>query len=144
MALAQTVAPHGHVHTFDRRTDIPKNAVKNVTRAGLKHFVTFHQRESGEPIPENGFDAVILDIPTPWEEITVVKDILNGSGRFVSLNPTFNQIETTAEELRKHGFLQVVSVELLEREILARGGKTRPVLRMVAHTEFLLFAIKPA
>jgi tRNA (adenine57-N1/adenine58-N1)-methyltransferase len=144
MALAQAVAPTGHVHTFDRRTDLPKNAVKNLTRAGLLKHVTFHQRQAGEPFPEKEFNAVVLDIPTPWEEIAVVKEALLGGGRLVSLNPTFNQIETTAEALRSQGFIQIECCEILMRPILARAGKTRPVQRMVSHTEFLLFAIRPA
>lgn len=144
MALAQTVAPSGHVHTFDLREDLPQNAVKNVTRAGLKDYVTFHQRVAGEPFPEKDFDTVILDIPTPWEEVETVKQALLPGGHLVSLNPTFNQIERMAEALRQHGFILVQSCELLERPILARGGKTRPVQRMVSHTEFLLFAVRPA
>ena len=116
--------------------------MKNVRRAGLASFVTFEQRVSGDPFQEKGFDAAILDIPTPWEEVEVVKDALKGSGRIVSLNPTFNQIERMGEALRAHGFMQIEGVELLERPILVREGKTRPVMRMVAHTEFLLSAIK--
>ena len=142
MALAQTVQPAGRVFTYDRRTDLPKNAVKNITRAGLADYVSFCQRQAGEPIPEKDFDAVVLDIPTPWEEVEVVKQALKGGGRLVSLNPTFNQIEKMAETLRRHGFIRVESLELLERPILAREGKTRPVQRMVSHTEFLLFATR--
>ncbi len=144
LALAQAVAPTGQVFTFDRRTDLPQNAVKNINRAGLKQYVTFCQRQSAEPFPEKDFDAVILDIPTPWEEAAVVKDALKGGAALVSLNPTFNQIETMAETLRSHGFIRVECLELLQRPILARGGKTRPVQRMVSHTEFLLFAVRPA
>jgi tRNA (adenine57-N1/adenine58-N1)-methyltransferase len=144
MALAQAVAPSGRVFSFDRREDLPKNAYKNVGRAGLSGFVTFCQRQATEPFTESGFDAVILDIPQPWEEVSVVKAALKGGGRLVSLNPTFNQIEKMAETLREQGFILVESRELLEREILARGGKTRPVQRMIGHTEFMLFAVRPA
>ena len=144
MALASAVAPDGHVWTYDRRTDLPKNAVKNVSRAGLSDYVSFEQRLAGEPIPEGGFDAAVLDIPTPWEEVTVVKEALKSGGRIVSLNPTFNQIERMAEVLRREGFILVECLELLERSILAREGKTRPVQRMVSHTEFLLFGVRPA
>ncbi len=144
LALAEAVRPYGKVFTFDRRTDLPKNAVKNITRAGLAEYVSFEQRVSSEPFPEGGFDAAILDIPTPWEEVAVVKDALRGGGKIVSLNPTFNQIERMAEALRAHGFIQVEALELLERPILAREGKTRPVQRMVSHTEFMLFATHPA
>lgn len=144
MALAQAVAPHGHVFTYDRREDLPKNAHKNIQRAGLGAFVTFGQRQAMEPFAEKDFDAVTLDIPQPWEEITVVKQALKPGGRLVSLNPTFNQIEKMAEALREQGFILVEARELLEREILARGGKTRPVQRMIGHTEFMLFAVRPA
>lgn len=144
MALAQAIAPDGHVFTYDRREDLPKNAHKNIQRAGLNSFVTFCQRQAMEPFTENGFDAVILDIPQPWEEVVVVKQALKSGGRLVSLNPTFNQIEKMAETLRGEGFICVESRELLEREILARGGKTRPVQRMIGHTEFMLFAIRVA
>lgn len=144
MALAQTVAPTGRVYTYDRRTDLPKNARRNIERAGLEGFVTFQQRQAMDPFEESEVDAVILDIPQPWDEIEQVKKALRGGGRLVSLNPTFNQIEKTAEALREKGFILVESRELLEREILARAGKTRPVQRMVGHTEFMLFAVKPS
>lgn len=144
MALAKQVMPSGKVHTFDRREDLPKNAVKNITRAGLKDYVVFHQRVSGEALPEKDFDAAILDIPTPWEEVDVVWDALRGGARIISLNPTFNQIEKMAAAMQRKGFLNIQAVELLERPILAREGKTRPVQRMVSHTEFMLFAIRPS
>jgi len=144
MALAQAVAPNGHVFTYDRREDLPKNAHKNIQRAGLTDFVTFCQRQAMEPFTEKDFDAVILDIPQPWEEVAVVKQALKPGGRLVSLNPTFNQIEKMAEALREQGFILVEARELLEREILARAGKTRPVQRMIGHTEFMLFAVRPA
>lgn len=142
MALAHAVRPNGMVWTFDRRMDLPQNAVKNVRRAGFYDYVRFEQREAGTPIPEAGFDAAILDIPTPWEEIAVVRNALKGGGSIVSLNPTFNQIEKSAEAMRSHGFIRVEALELLERPILAREGKTRPVQSMVSHTEFLVFGTK--
>jgi tRNA (adenine57-N1/adenine58-N1)-methyltransferase len=144
MALAQAVAPDGHIFSYDRREDLPKNAYKNIQRAGLSRFVTFCQRQAMEPFAEKDFDAVTLDIPQPWEEVAVVKQALKPGGRLVSLNPTFNQIEKMAEALREQGFILVEARELLEREILARGGKTRPVQRMIGHTEFMLFAVRPA
>lgn len=142
MALAGQVRPHGKVFTFDRRTDLPENAKKNLTRAGLIDSVTFCQRVAGEPLPEKNFDVITLDIPQPWEEVSVVREALKNGGRIASLNPTMNQIEKMAEALRRNGFIRVQALELLEREILAREGKTRPVMRMVSHTEYMVFATK--
>ena len=140
--LAQTVSPGGRVFTYDRREDFMKLAEKNLKRARLLDGVTLNLREPAEPIPEKDFDAAILDIPTPWEEIQVVQQVLRGGGTLVSLNPTYNQIEQTAEALRAAGFIRVEACEILLRPILARQGKTRPVQRMVSHTEFLVFATK--
>jgi tRNA (adenine57-N1/adenine58-N1)-methyltransferase len=109
----------------------------------LTPFVTFKQRQAMDPFEETGVDAMILDIPQPWDEVEQIRKALRGGGRVVSLNPTFNQIEKMAEALRAGGFVLVEARELLEREILARGGKTRPVQRMIGHTEFMLFAVRP-
>lgn len=142
LILAQAVRPTGEVFTYDRREDFLELAKKNLRRARLMEGVSFLKREAKEPIPEKDFDAAILDIPTPWEEVPVVGDSLRGGGVLVSLNPTFNQIEQMASALRKAGFIRIESCEILLRPLLAREGKTRPVQRMVSHTEFLLFATK--
>ncbi len=142
LILAQSVQPTGKIYTFDRREDFMELAKKNLRKAKLIDYVSFHKRESREPFPEKDFDVVILDIPTPWEEVEVVREALKGGGAVVSLNPTFNQIEQMAETLKRNGFIRVESCEILMRPILARAGKTRPVQRMVSHTEFLVFATK--
>ncbi len=140
--LAHQVAPTGKVCTYDLRSDLPINAVRNIERSDLSYVVEFNQRKKEEPFPENTFDCVILDIPTPWEEVLLVKAALKGGGRLCSLNPTINQVERMAETLRENGFINVEAVELLERGILARAGKSRPEMRMIGHTEYMLFATR--
>lgn len=142
LTLAQAIGPSGKVFTYDRRDDFLELAKKNLRRAKLLERVSFQKREAQEPIPEKDFGAAILDIPTPWEEVPLVRESLRGGGVLVSLNPTYNQIERTASALREAGFIRIESCEILLRPLLAREGKTRPVQRMVSHTEFLLFATK--
>lgn len=142
LVLARAVQPTGRIFTFDRREDFMELAKKNLKRPKLLDFVSFHKREPQEPFVEKDFDAVILDIPTPWEEVEVVREALRGGGVLASLNPTFNQIERMAEALRQAGFIRIESCEILLRPILAREGRSRPVQRMVSHTEFLLFATR--
>ncbi|MCD6505529.1 tRNA (adenine-N1)-methyltransferase [Candidatus Poribacteria bacterium] len=140
IALAFAVAPEGRVYTYDVREDFLKLARRNVERAGVSDYVEFGLKKPGEPVAQDMMDAVILDIPAPWDEIETVKSALKPSGRLVSLNPTYNQIERMAETLRKDGFVMIRSMEILCRPILAREGRTRPVQQMVAHTEFILTA----
>jgi len=53
-----------------------------------------------------------------------------------------NQIEKTAAQLRKSGYADVECVELMIRNIEAREGMTRPSMRMIGHTTYLVFARK--
>jgi tRNA (adenine57-N1/adenine58-N1)-methyltransferase len=53
-----------------------------------------------------------------------------------------NQIEKTATELKRSGFVDVDTVELMIRTMEAREGMTRPSMRMIGHTTYLVFARK--
>lgn len=144
LALAQQVAPDGKVYTYDKREDFQKLAEGNLKKAKLLPHVEFYQRFEHEPFLQTDIDAVVSDVPEPWHEVEVIKASLKNGGRIASLNPTFNQIEKMSEALTQSGFVRIEAMEILVRGILARSGKTRPEQRMVSHTEFILFAVKPA
>jgi tRNA (adenine57-N1/adenine58-N1)-methyltransferase len=71
-----------------------------------------------------------------------VYDALKGSGAFVAICPTMNQIEKTAVQLKKSGYADIDCVELMIRNVEAREGMTRPSMRMIGHTTYLVFARK--
>lgn len=142
IALADKVGNEGRVYTYERRPEFTELAKGNIERTGLSGRIEFFSRETDTAFYQREVDCVILDIPTPWEEITWVREALRPGGRLISLNPTYNQIEQMAEAMQEGGFIAIEALEILLRNILARRGKTRPVQRMVAHTEFLLFGVK--
>ena len=144
LALAQQVAPSGKVSTYDKREDFQKLAEGNLKKAKLLPYVEFYKRLEHEPFLQTGVDAVVSDVPEPWHEAEVIKTSLKNGGRVTSLNPTYNQIEKAAEAFDRAGFIRVEAMEILVRGILARTGKTRPEQRMIGHTEFLVFAVKPS
>ncbi|MBI4395436.1 MAG: tRNA (adenine-N1)-methyltransferase [Candidatus Omnitrophica bacterium] len=144
LALAAQVAPEGKVYTYDRREDFIELAKGNLKKAKLLSYVEFNQRAGHEPFHETEVDAIVSDVPEPWNEVELIKASLKNGRRIAALNPTYNQIEKMAEALEKSGFAMIEAMEVLVRGILARPGKTRPEQRMVSHTEFLLFAVKPA
>ncbi len=121
-----------------------KLAESKLRKAKLADFVEFHKREGHAPFLEQDVDAIISDVPEPWHEVELIKASLKNGGRVAALNPTFNQIERMSEALERTGFVMIEAMEVLVRGILARSGKTRPEQRMVSHTEFILFALKPA
>ena len=142
-ALAQQVAPEGKVHSYELRDDFLKIAESNLRKAKLLPYVELNKRLAHEPFQETEADAVVSDVPEPWHEVEVIKASLKNGGRIAALNPTYNQIEKMSEALERAGFIQIQAMEVLVRGILARLGKTRPEQRMVSHTEFILFAVKP-
>ncbi len=144
LALAAQVAPDGKVYSYDRREDFQKLAEGNLKKAKLLPYVELIKRSEHEPFSETEVDAVVSDVPEPWHEVEVIKASLKNGGRIAALNPTYNQIEKMSEALEKSGFVMIEAMEILVRGILARPGKTRPEQRMVSHTEFILFAVKPS
>ena len=143
IALANQVAPEGKVHSYELRDDFLKLAEGNLRKAKLLTFAELNKRFEHEPFKETEVDAIISDVPEPWHEVEVIKASLKNGGRVAALNPTFNQIEKMSEALERGGLIQIQAMEVLVRGILARSGKTRPEQRMVSHTEFILFAVKP-
>ena len=140
--LAKAVGKEGKVYSFERRAEFLENARENVEKYGLSDRVVFHHRDPAE----DGFgvkdvDAAIIDVPEPWTLVEPTWEALKGGGSWASLSPTIDQIVRTFEALRRK-FVKIRCVEVLEREILVRPGKTRPKERMVSHTGYLIFAQK--
>ncbi len=142
-ALASQVAPDGRIYSYDVREDFLRLAEGNLKKPKLLDYVELTKREGNEPFAQTGVDAIVLDTPEPWHDIPNIKLALKSGGRVANLNPTFNQIEQMSGALKANGFIMIEAQEILVRGILARPGKTRPEQRMIGHTEFILFAVKP-
>lgn len=142
IALANAVSPGGKVYTYDRNERFLDNARQNIINAGFGESVEFKHREAQEGFAEEDVDAVVLDLPSPWDGIPAAAEALRGGGRIASLSPTYNQVEECGERLTGHGFVFLETVEVLVRHIRVSRGKTRPHDRMVSHTGFLTFGRK--
>ena len=143
--LAHATGPTGSVDSFDRRDDFLEVARQNVTSAGLASRVRFERRDVGaEGFPPGPYDAVVLDVPAPWEVVPKLAPSLRPGGRVATYTPTYNQLERTVRSLREHGFEEIRSVELIERELHVGEGGTRPAFDMLGHTGFLTGARRGA
>jgi tRNA (adenine57-N1/adenine58-N1)-methyltransferase catalytic subunit len=141
--MASIVKPDGHIYSFDINDEFMGIAKENLERAGLNEYVTMHNHldPSGGYIIKDA-DIVIVDLADPWTIVNQVRQALKGSGSFVAICPTMNQLEKTASELRLSGYIDIECVELMIRNIEAREGMTRPSNRMIGHTTYLAFARK--
>lgn len=140
--FASIVKPEGHIHSYDVNPDFMEIAKRNLEKAGMGEYVTLNHHDPHEGVDLKEADVAIVDLGDPWTVLDQVHDALKGSGAFVAICPTMNQIEKTATELKRNGFADIESVELLIRTMEAREGMTRPSMRMIGHTTYLVFARK--
>jgi tRNA (adenine57-N1/adenine58-N1)-methyltransferase len=140
--MASIVKPDGHIYSFDVNSEFMEIAKRNLEKAGMDKYVTIRQHDPHQGIDVRGADVATVDLGDPWTVVDQVYDSLKGSGAFVAICPTMNQIEKTTAYLRKSGYADIDCVELMIREMEAREGMTRPSMRMIGHTAYLVFARK--
>jgi len=140
--MAGIVKPDGHIYSYDVNADFMEIARRNLEKSGMIDFVTMNQHDPHQGVDIREADVAVVDLGDPWTFIDQVHNALKGSGAFVAICPTMNQIEKTATELKRSGFADVEAVELMIRTMEAREGMTRPSMRMIGHTTYLVFARK--
>ena len=140
--MASIVKPDGHIYSFDINPEFMDIARRNLEKSGMSPYVTLHQHDPHQGVNIRDADVAIVDLGDPWTVLAQVHDALKGSGAFVAICPTMNQIEKTATELKRSGYTDVDCVELMIRNMEAREGMTRPSMRMIGHTTYLVFARK--
>lgn len=142
MSLANIIRPTGKVYSYDISEKHQNTAAKNIDRSGLMEYVELDIHNITEGIPVMDVEAVVLDMATPWMAIDRAWESLAGSGVFLSFSPTIEQVMKTTEELQRHPFIDIETVELMLREITVAPNKTRPKTRMIGHTGYLTSARK--
>lgn len=142
IALASAVAPHGKVISYDVREDFIEHALKNIRKTGLVQYVSTKTKDVTKEIDEKELDAVILDIPNPWEAVENAWNALKLGGYFCAYSPLTSQVEKTVKELRKNRFIEINTFENIHRKIIVSSHGTRPSFDMLGHTGYITFARK--
>ncbi|RLE67943.1 MAG: hypothetical protein DRJ34_03935 [Thermoprotei archaeon] len=141
--LANFVKPEGRVYTYDTNRYFQKIAEKNIASINLSKYVFFKNKDITKGIDEEDVDAVILDIPNPWDVVKHAYNALKNGGVFICFLPTINQIEKTVIELENLPFIDINTYETFLRHYKVSKGATRPMAPMIAHTGFIISAKKP-
>jgi len=140
LVLAQAVGADGHVVTYDVRPDFLDVARGNVSTAGLEGRVEFKVGDARAGIAETGADAFVVDIPDPWEAVGTATKALRPCGHFASYSPNVEQVNRTVAALRAGTFVEIRTVEIIEREIESSESGTHPSFAPLGHTGYLTFA----
>ena len=94
-----------------------------------------------EGIDETNVDVLVLDMPDPWNVVEHAKKSLNPSkGRIAMYVPYIEQAKKGVEALKEHGFLDILTVECIVRNMDISEKGVRPSTRMVGHTGYITVA----
>jgi len=142
IALANAVAPEGQIISYDLREEFIEHAVKNLKQSGLDQYVKTKTKDVTKGIGEKNLDAIILDIPNPWDAIKHAYKALKVGGYLCTYSPLISQVEKTVDEIHKLGFIEIKTYENIQREMIVSKHGTRPSFSMLGHTGYLTFARK--
>lgn len=142
IALANAIAPNGKVISYDKREDFIEHAMKNLKTAKLDSYISTKIKDVTKGINEKELDAIILDIPDPWKAVPHAWKALKPGGYLCSYSPLISQVEQTVKEIEKHSFIEVKTLENIQREMIVSERGTRPSFDMLGHTGYLTFARK--
>ena len=142
IALANAVAPDGKIYSYDIREDFIKHAMKNLQKMELDKYVTTKMKDVTNGIKEKNLDAVILDIPNPWDAVGHAWKALKTGGYLCTYSPLTSQVEKTVEKLKHLNFIEIKTYENIQREMIVSKNGVRPSFDMLGHTGYLTFARK--
>ncbi len=142
LALARAVGPTGRVVGLDLRQEALDGASRNLETVGLAETVDLRLGDVRERLPEHDVDAVLLDIPDPWAAVLAAWDALRACGHLAAFSPNMEQVKETVAAIRKKPFVEVRTIELIEREMEVREVGVRPSFAALGHTGYLTFARK--
>lgn len=139
LALLNAVRPGGRVISYEKREEFIKVAGENIERNNLSEFSVIKNRDITEGIDERDADAMVIDIPNPWDVVGHAAEALRIGGYFAGYSPTISQVEKTVKTLRGFEFAEVRTIEVLVREMVVGELGTRPSFDMLGHTGYLTF-----
>ncbi|MFM8190566.1 MAG: tRNA (adenine-N1)-methyltransferase [Candidatus Nanopelagicus sp.] len=147
ISILRAIGDSGFLHSIELREDFAEIARDNVTnyfKAQPKSWqITIGQLEDQKFDAE--FDRVVLDMLTPWECLTVAANALVPGGVFMAYVATTTQLSRMAEAIKESAnFTEPESLETMVRGWHHEGLAVRPQHRMIAHTGFLIFAMRMA
>ena len=142
IALANSISPDGKVISYDNREDFIKHAMKNVKNSNLEKFVVTKLKDVTTGIDEKNLDAIILDMPNPWDAVKHTYKALKPGGYLCTYSPLTSQVENTVKEIKKYNFIEIKTIENIQREMVVSEKGMRPKFGMLGHTGYLTFARK--
>lgn len=144
LALLRAVGAGGRVTSIERRADHVEMARENIARfhGDAPNWRVVHA-EAADALADERADRVILDLPEPGPLLAAAATALRPAGILVCWVPTTIQVKDVGDALRAEPrFAAAQTFETLQRFWHVAANSVRPDHRMVAHTGFVMVAMR--
>ncbi len=129
------------VVSYEIREEFIKVARHNIALAGISNIELRHGDISMEIKGlDEKFDVISLDTLDASKAIQYIPGVLYPGGFLAVYSPFFEQAKEVREAIEKTGFIEVTTIETIEREISFSERGTRPSTSRVGHTGFITIA----
>jgi len=133
------VGEEGRVISLELREDFANLARRNIEKAGLGKNWTIRIGDVRSIEPDEVVDAAVLDIPDPWSAVANVRRFLTPGGRLCAYVPNMNQVQETQRALERNHFVEIHTLENIQRRIEVHEGGVRPAFEPLSHTGYMTF-----
>eukprot|EP00908_Phaeocystis_cordata_P020951 Transcript_32616.p1 GENE.Transcript_32616~~Transcript_32616.p1 ORF type:complete len:441 (-),score=132.44 Transcript_32616:63-1235(-) len=140
-ALARSVGPSGHLFTFEFNEARAQAAAGEFAANKLAHVTCRHADVCAEGwaypgIEPGSVDAVIFDLPQPWDAVARVAPFVRPGGRLCCFSPCIEQVARAVEVLPALGFTRVEVLETLVKTHEVKAVPQHdPIAAIVAQAE---------
>ncbi len=126
------------VVTYEVREEFIEIARKNIALAGLSNI----ESKQGDIVEEiakidEKFDVITLDTISASRVIPFVPDVIYPGGFLAAYSPFFEQAKEIREAINKTKYMDITTIETIQREISFTDRGTRPATARVGHTGFI-------
>ena len=139
-ALLNAVGAEGMVVSIEIREEFASKARRNVARSPFAKAWDIRIGDVVSAPVEAEVDAVVLDMPNPWDALPNVGRFLRPGGRFCAYVPNANQVERLVWALRSSGYVEIEALENMQRRLEVHEGGVRPSYESMGHTGYMVFA----
>lgn len=131
------------IYSYEIRDDFYKIVKSNIEFLNIKN-IELKNKDGKNGFDEKDVDAIILDLPDPWEFIEIANKSLKIGGFLVSYSPTIPQVMDFVEKINttNKNFLYLKTSEIIERSWEINKRKVRPFSKGIGHSGFISFARK--
>ncbi|MGB9748941.1 MAG: tRNA (adenine-N1)-methyltransferase [Candidatus Woesearchaeota archaeon] len=124
------------VISYEIRKEFYNLALKNRELFGVKNLIL--KNKDLKHISERNVDAIVLDMPQPWDYLPECVDALKVGGYLVAYLPNISQVIKNIEEQKKFkNVLHIKTIESFCREWIINEKQSRPKTEMLGHTGFI-------